>query len=201
MNWTWTLWETYMNICCKFPSDCSYWGVMERLTDHFFTSLYKLIFEQDPPYMSQEAMEVIVDIPDWYASLGGTFIIFYGGEKPPHFFLRYATDKLIMEEVSYHLAIVFSAALHWKKKAPWPTLPLWIILYEIKNRKYVDVEGKEITKFKLPTKDLNPYHPHNNCKYHWMRVHFPWINGAFHWLEEVPWRNCYNASRLNEPLV
>jgi len=73
--------------------------------------------------MSRGAVKVIIDIADWYASLDGTFIRVFGGEKPPHVLPRYATEKLIMQEVSYHLATRLSATLHSKKKAPWPTLP------------------------------------------------------------------------------
>ena len=68
----------------------------------------------------------------------------FGGEKPLHVLPRYATNKLVMQEVSYHLATRLSATLHRKKKSPWPTLPLKIGLYEIKNLKVMDDEGKEI---------------------------------------------------------
>jgi len=34
--------------------------------------------------MSREAMEEIVDIAKWYASLSGTFIKVFGGEKYLH---------------------------------------------------------------------------------------------------------------------
>lgn len=73
-------------------------------------------------------MEVIVDIADWYASPDGTFIRVFGREKHMHFLQRYATDKLIMEEVSYHLATGLLATLHRRKKAPWHTsFGDWII--------------------------------------------------------------------------
>ena len=71
MGWTWTPQENVVNIYCKFLFKCSYQGVMATLADHFITSVYKLIFEQDPPYMSQEVMEALLNITDWYASPGG----------------------------------------------------------------------------------------------------------------------------------
>jgi len=97
---------------------------MANLTDHFIISLYKLIFEKDPPFISQEEMETTMNIVAWYASLGGTFIRVYGREKPLHVLPSYATDKFFIQEVSYHLSTGLSAAIHRKKKAPWPTLPL-----------------------------------------------------------------------------
>ena len=52
MNWTWTPREIAVKIYCKLLLDCSYRGVMARLTEHFIISLYKIIFEQDPPCIS-----------------------------------------------------------------------------------------------------------------------------------------------------
>lgn len=97
--------------------------------------------------MFQEETEVILNITDWYASPGGTFIRVFGEEKPPHVLLRYATYKLVMQEVTYHLSIGLSVGLHRKKKAPWPTLPLWIRLYKINILKDRDDEAKKIVKF------------------------------------------------------
>jgi len=162
--------------------------------------LYKIVFEEDPTCMSREVMEVIVDIAYWFVSPSGTFIRFFGREKPLHILPWYAIDKLIMQEVSYHLATGFLVALHKKKKAPWPTLHLKIRLYEIKNLKVIYVEAKEIMRFEFGTKDFNLFHSHNICKDHCTRVYFLWISGAFHWPDDDPWRYCYNASRLNEPV-
>lgn len=124
----------------------------------------------------------------------------FGEEKPPHVLPRHATDNLIMQEVLCHLSIGLSAGLHRKKKAPWPDLPLQIGLYEIKSLKYADVEAKEIVGFEFSTKDINPYDPHIICKDHFVRVYFRWIHETFHWSKEDPWRYCYNASKLNDPV-
>jgi len=73
-------------------------------------------------------MEAIIDMANWYASRGGTFITMFSGEKPLHVLPIYATDKLIMQEVSYNLAIGLLVGLHRKKKSPWP-LFLYITNY------------------------------------------------------------------------
>ena len=62
--------------------------------------------------MSHEAMEVILNIAYWYASLGGTFIRVFGREKPLHVLPRFSMDKLVMQEVSYHISTGLSAGLH-----------------------------------------------------------------------------------------
>lgn len=76
-----------------------------RLSDHFIILVYKLIFEKDPPCMSLEVMEALINIVDWYASSSGKFIRMFGGEKPLHVLPRFATDKLVMQEVAYHISI------------------------------------------------------------------------------------------------
>lgn len=143
-------------------------------------------------------MEAIINIADWYASPGGTFIRVFGREKPLHVLPRYAIDKMVMQEVSYHLSIWLSTGLHRKKKAPWMALPLRIRLYKIKSLKNADAEAKEIVKFELDNREFNPYDPHGICKDHCARVYFPWIHEACLWLEGDPWRYCYNASKLCE---
>lgn len=92
-------------------------------------------------------MEVITYITYWYSSPCGTFIRIFGREILLHVLPRYITNKLVMQEVSYHLATWLLVALQRKTKEPWPTLPLHIGLYEIKNLKVMDAEGKEIVRF------------------------------------------------------
>ena len=125
---------------------------MEMLFDHFIIQIYKLIFEHDPPYMSREAMEALPNIAYWYASPSGTFIKMFGRDKPPHVLPRFSMDKLVMQEVTYHISIGLLIGLHMRKKAPCPTLPLQIWFYDIKILKDVDEEAKEIVNFKFRTK-------------------------------------------------
>lgn len=120
--------------------------------------------------MSQEELEVIEDIAHWYALLGGTFIRVVGRENPLHVLLRYATDKLFMQEVSYHLTTELSATLPKKKKAPRPTLPLQVGLYMINNLKVVYLEEKEIVIFEFDTQYFNLYDASSICKDHYLRV-------------------------------
>ena len=99
---------------------------MARISNHFIIPVYKLIFEHDPPYMYKEVMGEILNISYWYASLGGTLIWMFGGEKPLHVLPRFSTDKLVMQVVPYHMSTGLSTRLHRRKKVPFPALPLWI---------------------------------------------------------------------------
>lgn len=100
---------------------------------------------------------------------------------------------LSLECLAYHLPTVLS--IHMKKKAPQPTLPMKIILYEIKNLKVSDIEGIVIERFVFGTRYFNLYNPRSICKDHCERIHFQWLSDTFHWPKEDRWRNCYNASK------
>lgn len=84
------------------------------------------------------------------------------------------------------------------KKAPWQTLPMQIGLYEINNLKVTDTEGKAIEKFAFYTQEFNPYDPHGICKKNCVRIHFQWLSKIFHWEEEDPSNNFYNAFKTRE---
>lgn len=101
-----------------------------------------MIFEKDPPCMLEEMMEAFIDIEYWYASPLGTFMRMYNTEKAPHVSPKFSMDNLAMQEVAYHILTGLSTRLHRKKKAPWPTLSLWIGLYEMHNLKHVEAKTK-----------------------------------------------------------
>jgi len=63
-------------------------------------------------------------------------------------------------------------SFHRKNKAPWPTLPSQIGLYEINNLKVMDTKGKEILNFAFGTQDFNPYDPCSIFKNHCARINF-----------------------------
>ena len=73
-----------IHIYYKLFFKCNFRGVILQLSDNFVTLVYMMIFEQDLPYMSQAAIEALVNIVDWYASPNHTFIGMFGGDKPLH---------------------------------------------------------------------------------------------------------------------
>ena len=96
--------EISLNTYCKMLSECSFRVVITRLSDHFFTLDYKMIFKQDPPYMSKAAMEALIDIAYWYASPSSTFIRMYSMENAPHVLPNFSMEILVMQEVAYHIS-------------------------------------------------------------------------------------------------
>jgi len=97
---------------CKSLFECSFKGVITGLSDLFVTSIYAMIFKQDPPYMSKAIMEALIDIVDWYDSPSNTFIRMFSIEKPLHVLPKFTLDILIMQEVAYHTSAGLTTRFH-----------------------------------------------------------------------------------------
>lgn len=192
LGWAWTPSESSVYTYCRLFSKCSFYGVIIQFSNHFVTLVYKIIFKQDPPCMSHATIESLIDIANWYASPLGTFIQMYIAEKALHVLPKFLMDKLVMQEVSYHISTRLSTRLHWRKNPPWPSLPLQIRLYEILNLNHGEAKREEFKIFTLGTRIFNLYDPHYIVKDYCTRVKHPWIHEAFHWPEEDPRRYCYH---------
>ena len=62
--------------------------------------------------MSKASMEALIDIADWYASPDGTFVSMYNTEKALHLLLKFSIDKMVMQEVAYHVLARLLAGMH-----------------------------------------------------------------------------------------
>lgn len=131
MGWARTPSKTFVHTYWRLFPECSFLGVITHLSDHLVTPVYRMIFEQDPSFMSQIEMEALVDIANWYASTLDTFIRMYNVEKALQVLPNFSMDKLVMQEVTYHISKGLSPRLHKKKKNPWSALPFRIRLYKI----------------------------------------------------------------------
>jgi len=67
--------------------------------------------------MSNEAMKIVEEVADFFVSHDGTYLRVFGCEKSTHLLPRHAPDKVVMQEVTYHLVIGPSLMLQIKKKA------------------------------------------------------------------------------------
>lgn len=91
---------------------CNFHGVILQLSNHFITLVYRMMFEQDPPCMSHAMMEALVNIENWYISPLDIFIWMYNAEKAPYFLSKFSMDKMVMQEVAYHISKLLSTRLH-----------------------------------------------------------------------------------------
>lgn len=150
--------------------------------------------------MSPETMEAVSEHADWFASSNGTYLRVFNSHKSSHMLPRWVTNKLVMQEVAYHISIDLSGVLRRNKKAPWPTLLLQIGLYEIRNLKVVETKGKEIDKFSFGHMEYHPYDPRSVWKKHCEKIHFTWPSETYSRPEEEMIKNYYNAYKPHAPV-
>ena len=122
--------------------------------------------------MSKKEMEALIGIADWYASPSSTFIRMFSVEKPLNVIHKFALYVLVMEELAYHISAGLTTRLQRKKKAPWPTLPLRIGLYEIQSIKQADVKAELMKKYPFNLRSYNLYDPHCIVKDHYTTFQF-----------------------------
>lgn len=94
-------------------------------------------------------------------------------KKDLHVLPKFTMDRLVMQEVTYHITTRLLTRLHRKKKAPWTALPLWIVLYEIQNLKHGEAEMEEFNSFTFNTKSFNPHDPCRIVEDHCTRMYHP----------------------------
>ena len=109
--------------------------------------------------MSWRAMETLVKVAHWFPFAECTFIRVFGSFKTPHALPRFVTDKMLLQEVCYQMTFGFSKVLTKGKKKPWPTLPLTIGAYLIKDFREVEAEAEKIKGFFLSPLDYQTYDP------------------------------------------
>ncbi len=68
-------------------------------------------------------------------------------ENPMYVLPKFSLDVIVMQELAYHSSIGLTDRIQWKNKAPWPTLPLRIGLYEIRSIKKANVEVEQMKKY------------------------------------------------------
>ena len=62
---------------------------------------------------------------------------------------RFVTDKMLIQEVCFQMSQGFSSVLSKGKKKLWPTLPLTIGAYTVKDFKEVAAEGEAMKSYQL----------------------------------------------------
>lgn len=94
-------------------------------------------------------MEMLVKVSHWFPFTEYTFMRVFGSFNTPHALPQFITNKILLQEVCYEMNSGFSKVLTKGKKKPWPTFPLTIDAYIVKDFREVEVEAKKIKGFYL----------------------------------------------------
>ena len=93
----------------------------------------------------------------------------------------------------------FSNVLSKGKKKPWPTLPLTISAYTVKDFREVGAQGEEIKGYHFRNLDYRTYDPVKIVPEHCKRAKFKWSYQHVERPTEDEKRNWYNADRQLAP--
>jgi hypothetical protein len=72
----------------------------------FMVPLYFVLKNQPAPRFTQESIDAIKDIGDWYVDEEFSYIRIYGCEGYPHLLPRYVLDRLALREISYQTVTI-----------------------------------------------------------------------------------------------
>ena len=97
------------------------------ISEEFIITLYKLIFLEECPCLSNGALESIKEYGDYFFSEEGTYFRMYGGMKVPSFLPKYTTDYIAHKEaVKQFFLNGFGIHLFNLKKVVFPPLPFYV---------------------------------------------------------------------------
>lgn len=173
--------------------------MLDTISKSFIALLYQVLFGEEPPCMLKRAMKTITKVVHWFPIWEGTFIRVLGSYKTPHALPRFATDRVLMQEVCYQMIQGFSKTLRKGKKKPWPTFPLIIRAYTVENFKEVEAEAKEVKRYHFVT--LNPcaYDPERVVAAHCKRANFNWLYPHYKHAHEDKIKDWYHVARELSP--
>ena len=108
---------------------------------------------------------------------------------------RYVTDKILIQEVCFQMTSSFSKVLSKGKKKSWPTLPLTVSTYTVKDFREVEAEAEEMRSYRLGPLDHWTYDPERIVPDHYKRAKFKWNYQHTECPGKDERRNWYNTDR------
>ena len=144
-------------------------------------------------------MQTTTRVAKWFPITHNTFIRVFRSFKAPHTLPEFITDKILLQEVCYQMTSGFSKVHTKGKKNPWPTLPLTIGTFTVRDFKEVEVEAEETKGFHFPPLAHRSYGPERIIPAHWKRAKLKWKYQHIEWPIEEQTKNWYKKDREAAP--
>lgn len=101
MGWAWSISNIPVQVYCKDLWEKKYKRQYANICYHFFAQAFELILGKPAPRLSDEAMQVLSNIGDWYIEKDLTYIRIYGATAAPHLLPKFVLDRLVLREIAY----------------------------------------------------------------------------------------------------
>jgi len=127
MGWAWSISNIPVQVYCKDLWENKYKRQYANICYHFFAQAFELILGKPAPILSDEAMQVLSNIGDWYIEKDFTYIRIYGATAAPHLLPKFVLDRLVLREIAYQTILHgFNAFLVKEKLKSFISYSLYI---------------------------------------------------------------------------
>ena len=118
------------------------------ICEEFIRPLYKLIFLEDCPCLSEGAVESIKEYGDYFFTEEGLYLRMYGVTKAPSLLPKYATDYTVLKEAVRQVFLDgFGNYLFDIKKVVFPPVPFYVGSYKFNKVKSAQKFIKDLELF------------------------------------------------------
>lgn len=126
MGWKWTIQDPKpLHIYHEISWETKYFDHFYYIFHTVIILIYEIIFGSQPPRMSQEAMDYLTRVGNWFEEELFTYIKVWGNLAHPHVFALFIPNKLICREVAYHIvSCKITKVLREYSKKAWTIFPL-----------------------------------------------------------------------------
>jgi hypothetical protein len=105
MCWNWSISHDPIHVYCSKLWAINFKNYFYEICDNFMSPLYILLKNQTTPRFTQEAMDAIKEIGDWFLDEEFSYIRIYGCEGAPHILPRYVPNRLALREITYQTMV------------------------------------------------------------------------------------------------
>jgi hypothetical protein len=129
--------------------------------------LHMILKNQPAPRFTQESINTIKEIGDWFVDEEFSYIRIYGCEGAPHILPRYVPDRLVLREIAYQIVGVgIVASLSKSQKKKWPSFPIPLGIYSLLNAKHALKEVEQMEGIWLAQGNFKKHDPMGLVKKH-----------------------------------
>jgi hypothetical protein len=97
LAWSWSPSEEPIHLYCSKMWEINCKNHFYDICNFFMIPLHLLLKNLPAPRFSQEAMNAIKEIGDWFIDDEFSYIRIFGCEGPPHLFPRYVPDRIALK--------------------------------------------------------------------------------------------------------
>ena len=131
LNCVWIDGKADIYIAYQILGAHKYHSHYQLICEEFINPLYKLIFLEYYPCLSEGAVESIKEYGDYFFTKEGTYLRMYGGTRAPSLLPKYATYYIVLKEAVIHVFLDgFGIHLFDIKKAIFPPVPFYVGSYK-----------------------------------------------------------------------